>query len=507
MMKYPNRTALYEVHNIYRDAMQGFIVRRLKKVQGTTPEELISEILKCESIDDPEAMIDIRDFPRIIRDNYCWFNAFSQLFGSKDAPDVRSITGLIGDGRKFWAHLQKKEDVDSEQTRTHLSLIADVLDAINEPDAKQTVETIRDQLFSDEVEEHPAEIENAALKEELSEMSDTLAAVEAEKAECEKRLQDVQKRLEELEEIEAAWMDSEKQAEKVSNELEAAKAEQVTTEENRKAIVSELKVVKAEKAKLTEDFNTTSTWLEDVEKEKAKLEEQLKKAEAEKTELKANLKSRSGQLEKLEKVEEENAELKKDLETTAEEKAELEKQLAEIEEYSPLTNNTSDSVIFQETTFTKYSNKYYVAGHYINQAFWRYWHAQGRDGKKEMRNAGWSVEKVDGNWEITISPEDFQAWAENKRLTVQPTAPFHERAEESVLVFLSDRKEHRRAEIINLLTEHFLLNEDARSALSNSGRIEKHLRNKGLIERTRTGYYRITARGFEVVSNLADIPF
>jgi hypothetical protein len=32
-----------------------------------------------------------------------------------------------------------------------------------------------------------------------------------------------------------------------------------------------------------------------------------------------------------------------------------------------------------------------------------------------MRDIGWSVEKVDGNWEITISPEDFQAWIKNKR--------------------------------------------------------------------------------------------
>jgi hypothetical protein len=170
-------------------------------------------------------VIDINDFPRVIRDNNCWFSAFSQLFGSKGDLDVRGTTSVIADGRKFWAH-PGTEDVDSERARTHLSLIADVLDAINEPDAKQTVETIRDQLFSDEVEEHPAEIENAALKEELSEMSDTLAAVEAEKAECEKRLQGVQKRLEELEEIEAAWMDSEERLVSVSNELKTVKSEE-----------------------------------------------------------------------------------------------------------------------------------------------------------------------------------------------------------------------------------------------------------------------------------------
>jgi chromosome segregation ATPase len=193
-------------------------------------------------------VIDINDFPRVIRDNNCWFSAFSQLFGSKGDLDVRGTTSVIADGRKFWAH-PGTEDVDSERARTHLSLIADVLDAINEPDAKQTVETIRDQLFSDEVEEHPAEIENAALKEELSEMSDTLAAVEAEKAECEKRLQGVQKRLEELEEIEAAWMDSEERLVSVSNELKAAKDEQRTSEKNRKAIVEVAKSTKTKSRK------------------------------------------------------------------------------------------------------------------------------------------------------------------------------------------------------------------------------------------------------------------
>ena len=502
MMKYPNRTALYEAHNIYRDVMQGFIVRRLKKVQGITPKELISEILKCESIDDPEAMIDIRDFPRIMRDRNCWFDAFSQLFGSRGAPDVRSMTGFIADGRKLWAHPQKKEDVDSEHTRTHLSIIADLLGAINELDARDDVENIRDQLFSDEVEEHPTEVENAALNKRLADTSDKLAAVEADKIECEKRLQDAQERLEELEEIETAWMDSEKQAEKMLNELEAAKAKQRASEKKRKSIVSELESAKTEKSKLTEDLNTASSWLEDVEKEKVELKKRLKKAETEKTELKENLKSRSDRLEKLEKVKKENAELKKDLETAAEEKAELEKQLK-----TKSDSNIPDSVTFQETTFTMDLDKYRVVGDDITQTFWRYWHAQRSEGKQAMRDAGWSVEKVDGDWEITISTEDFQAWTKNEGSTTQPTAPFQERTElptgkemeQPALELLSDRREYPRSEIIDVLTQHFSLNKNQRKKLSRSGKAEVYLRNKGLIERTRTGYYRITSRGLDVL--------
>ena len=114
MTKYPNRTALYEAHNIYRDAMREFVVRYLRKVPGTTPEELIIRILNPESTDDLETVIDINDFPRVIRDNNCWFSAFSQLFGSKGDLDVRGTTSVIADGRKFWAH-PGTEDVNSER--------------------------------------------------------------------------------------------------------------------------------------------------------------------------------------------------------------------------------------------------------------------------------------------------------------------------------------------------------------------------------------------------------
>ena len=369
--------------------------------------------------------------------------------------------------------------LDPEFTRTHLFLITDVLGAIKNLDAKQTVEAIVDELFSDEVEEHPAEVENADLKEDLLEMSDKLAKVQAENNKFEKRFQDVQKRLEELKEMEAAWIASEERAASVSNELEAAKAKQRASEKKRKAIVSELETVEAEKAKLTEDLNTTSSWLEDVEKEKAKLEKEKAK------------------------LEEENAELKKDLETAAEEKRE------------------PDFVTFQGTTFTKHPNTYCAAGDDITQTFWHYWHAQGRDGKEEMRDAGWSVERVDGDWEVTISPEDFQAWVENEvtelsnlfnpsrneESPTQPVRPVYERTtlptgkemEQPALELLADRREHRRVEIINHLTEYFSLTDNARSYLSKTGKTEKHMVKEGLIKQTRRSYYRITARGLQVL--------
>lgn len=545
MASYPNRDALRDAHDIYLNAMQPFITKN--------------------AIDVIETEIDIDDIAHIITKD--WFDSFKQWFDDVDPYyQARGAAWQIVESRNRASH--PPWDLDIEFTRAHLFLIANLLEKINRSDAKREVENIRDQLCSDEVEEHPAEVENADLKERLADRSEQLAAVESEKTECEKRLQDVQKRLEDLKEIETDWIAT-------SDQLEKMKSDQVDSEEKYQAILSDLKASEGKKKEFEEHLETTlkqlekaeadwlvsderlkdtlqqlkdtkaekdklGIYLETVEKKRIALEKQLKampdpletekaaKAAYEKgfktaskklaalESVKAELEERLGTKSiQLEEVEAKLITYKDELEFTLEqlaiveaEKTEIEEHLAEIEEHSLLTNNTPDSVIFQETTFTKYSNKYYVAGRYINQAFWSYWHAQGREGKEEMRNAGWSVEKADDHWEITILPEDLQAWIKNKKLTAQPTAPFHERAEEPVLVFLSDKREHRREEIINLLTERFLLNEDARSALSNSGRIEKHLMSKGLIERTRTGYYRITSRGLDVIiQNEYDIPF
>lgn len=550
MAKYPNRAALYEAHNIYRDVMRGFVVRCLKKIQGTTPEKELCRILKLELIDDPKVAIDINDFPRIIRDRDCWFDAFSSLFGSKGDMDIRGMTSVISDSRKLWAH-PETEDVHSDSIQMYLSLIAEVLDGIKETDAGHEVKTIRDRLFSDEPEEHPAEVENADLKEHLAEMSDRLAVVKTEKAECEKCLQDAQKRLEDLEEIEAAWMDSEERLTNASNELKKAKAKRGESEKNRKAIVSELEAAKAEKNKLTENLNTTSSWLEDVEKENVELKKNLETTAEEKTELEKQLEiipdpletekvekaayenGRKTMLKELKRVEAVKVELEERLETTSIRLEEVEAELKACRENGsppePPPEDPPDSVTVYGTRFTKHLNTYYAVGDDITQTFWSYWHAQGREGKQVMRDAGWSVEKVDGNWEITIFPEDFQAWIENEESTTQPTSTFQEESseiysvretfssyaqstssekitlptskemEQPALEVLTDRREHRRVEIINHLTRHFSLTDDERSYLSKTGQVEKHLVKKGFIERTRTRYYRITPRGLQVL--------
>ncbi len=506
MKDYPNEEALRKAHRIYLDAMRKFVVRCLKRVPGAKLEDLIIDSLDDRGVEQfeqnrqrygsIEAAIDISDFPYIIKKHWYRDRSFIQEFDSNSK--VQHKTGTIVEGRNLWAH-PGTEDVDSERTRTHLSLVAEVLGEIGS-EAKSEVEDIRDQLFSSDAEEHSVEAENAIYKEHLVEMSDQLEAVNAEKTELEKCLETTSKQLKEME---AEWLSCDERLKAVSeqfmtakatktelkkslkatsNGLEAANAEKAKYEKALKAVSSQLATLKVVKSELEKRLETTSTRLEDVEAELATCKERLAQ-----------------------------------LEIVASEETAYEEDFAELEEHLPLNDSAPDSVTFQGTTFTKHLNEYHVEGDDISQSFWHYWQSQGREGKQEMRDAGWSVEKVDGDWEVTISPVDFQAWIENEvtelsslinfsrdeESSTQSIRPSYEKIslptvremEQPALRVLADGKEHRRVEVIDYLTEHFSLTDNERSYLSKTGQSEKHLMSEGLIERTRTGYYRITARG------------
>ncbi len=468
----PNRDALNKALDIYRDAMRPFIVRSLKKVRGKTVEDVIADSLRKKANEfhsflqtnggSVEAAIDIGDFPSLISRNWR-----QEVLGPQFTNDMTSQDKLriIAQARNYAAH-PGTVDLDSEYTRVRLSLISEVLEKINAPEQKIAVEDIRDRLFSDEPEEH------------LAEMSDRLAVVEAEKAELEAYHEAELKRLE-LEKAEYAEL---------------------------------LDTVETEKIELEECLQTTSTRLEAVKKEKAACEKSLK--------------MKSDQL-KAEKA---------GLEVAKAENAELEERLAAREAPVPRNENMPDSVTFHGTTFTKHFDRYSVERDGITQSFWYYWQSQGREGKQKMRDAGWSVEKVDGEWEVIVSPEDFQAWivreitelkrlfnssqdeellmrsthlssalTESVRLSSGRTSlPTGKEMEQPALEFLSDGREYPRIEIINMITEHFSLTKNQRHQLSRSGRVELYLRNKDLIERTRTGYYRITDLGLVVLRRNAD---
>ena len=149
----PNRDALGQAIDIYRDAMRPFIVRQLRRVQGTSVEELIERGLGDRQADefrnrltengDIEAAIDLNYFPKVFREY--WRAAFSRHFN--DDLTVQSTLWLIKSARDQIAH-PGNEDIDPEYTRARLYDIANLLGQINAPDQKQTVEAIRDNLFA-----------------------------------------------------------------------------------------------------------------------------------------------------------------------------------------------------------------------------------------------------------------------------------------------------------------------------------------------------------------------
>ena len=71
-----------------------------------------------------------------------------------------------------------------------------------------------------------------------------------------------------------------------------------------------------------------------------------------------------------------------------------------------------------------------------------------------------------------------------------------------VLRYIADGQEYRRLNIINMITEHFSLTESERRILSDGVTMERPLERRGLIERPRTGYYRITSSGLEFLNQV-----
>ena len=579
MKDYPNREALRKAHDIYRDVMRPFIVRCLKRVQGEKVEDLIRDSLPYEEEErfeedlqkhneNIEAAIDINHFPHIIRKYWHRNRAFSQQFNSNSK--VQYKTGTIAEGRNLWAH-PGVEDLDSDRTRADLTYVAEVLGEIKNPDAKREVEDIRDRLFSNEVEEHPLEAENAALKENLADITKQLEAAKAEKTELEKQVKTTSDRLEEVEaEWEAEWIASEERLTDKSNLLESTAAENTELKKRLSETENRLKTVEAENADLKKRFET----IPDRSQEKAERAADQKGHRAASKESTSEPKSSTAEKVRAANTLEDRVEIGRkvaELRINAsgskglawreirkrlglkndefhkgvrledhfrksvveriesfkdgwEYSGKLESLLGfkpvgelanrieackptpeeETPEHLPPNADTPDSIAFQRTTFTRHLDKYHVAGNDITQSFWDYW----RECKQDMQDAGWSVKKINGVWEVEISLEDFEVWMEeDNKPPTQPTRlpdqktvlPTGKEMVQPSLEFLSDRGECPRVEIINVLSDHFSLTKNQREKLSRSGKAEVYLRNKGLIERTRTGYYQITDRGLKTL--------
>ncbi len=148
----PNRDALDEALNIFRDAMRPFIVRHLRRVPGSTVEEAIKRSLPDRKVvnfernlsskgGDIAASIDVNDFPQLVQRN--WRDTFAGFFGN--ASTITHALWLIADGRNQTAH-PGTSDLGAEYVRTQLFHIADMLEQINAPEEAKAVTEIRNNL-------------------------------------------------------------------------------------------------------------------------------------------------------------------------------------------------------------------------------------------------------------------------------------------------------------------------------------------------------------------------
>ena len=245
-------------------------------ISSTTSEELISDTLGREPVDDIRALIDIGNIPYLLR--RLWDDVFDELFDYPDAMDIRSAAGVIRDGRnRSWGH-PGVGDFDIDFTRVYLFLIADVLKEIGKLDAKREVENIRDQLFSHEDEAHIADVsnqletaraENAELEKSLKAKSDRLEEVEAERATYEKRLETASFQLK----IAVAGKTvAEERLSDTSNRLEEVEAENAAYKKRRETIQGQLEAANAEKT-LKAASNRSAT----EKKKSAELEDLLER--------------------------------------------------------------------------------------------------------------------------------------------------------------------------------------------------------------------------------------
>ena len=148
MTERPNKAALVNALDIYRDAMRPFVVRCLKRISGRKVEDCISSALRDDqnnqfekNLDEGrsvEEAIDVNDFPKLVKDY--WHDVFRDAF--KQSNDARDTLYNIASARNKVAH-PGKTDIDLDYVAGKLLEIAQVLTSINLPEQCQAVEEIR----------------------------------------------------------------------------------------------------------------------------------------------------------------------------------------------------------------------------------------------------------------------------------------------------------------------------------------------------------------------------
>ena len=156
MVKRPNLTVLDEALDAFRDAMRPFIVRGMRRIRRKPTEKAIYDSLERNRANQfqknrqnggtLESAIDIGDFPDIIGANYQ--HVFGQQFRG-DMNVVQSLLHIIRHARNKVAH-PSDTDVETEYARVVLYHIIEVLESINAPEAKASVERLHDTLSTEQ---------------------------------------------------------------------------------------------------------------------------------------------------------------------------------------------------------------------------------------------------------------------------------------------------------------------------------------------------------------------
>ena len=152
MTERPNRKALTDALDIYRDTMRPFIVRCLKRVRGGTVDDHIRAALRDDRYNqfvenlskgrEIDEAIDITDFYPLVK-RY-WDDVFAGVLESVKKP--WDTLHRIARARNDTAH-PGREDLEIQDVSECLTDIAKVLAAINEPAKCREIEKIRSEIL------------------------------------------------------------------------------------------------------------------------------------------------------------------------------------------------------------------------------------------------------------------------------------------------------------------------------------------------------------------------
>ena len=151
MVDRPNKSAIMNALDIYRDGLRPFIVRRLKLVPRRNVEDAIRTALRDGQYNQfeqnlregrsVEDSIDIGEFPRLVQVH--WRDVFRDAFerGSRTSDTLHEIA----EARNIVYH-PETQDVEPDFAIDSLTSIASVLTEINDPEKSEAVKKIMNKI-------------------------------------------------------------------------------------------------------------------------------------------------------------------------------------------------------------------------------------------------------------------------------------------------------------------------------------------------------------------------